>query len=431
MRKLQLPRGSAKFFGHLDKWGLKYRLAQEQMAALWYFAQQGFHMLHIEELESRSVPSANSTLANGILTVQADNQGDYLVASQPKPNTVEIFDAKSNTAQDFTGVTQINFVGGKGSDTFYNNTSLPSMQKANNNPANKTVLVGGSGNDTLVGGDGDVYESDPGGNNTLIGGKRLSNIFAGPGNNSITGGSGFNAIYDILGTDTIDGGTGTGYLLVNAQSTVKASANEQVVTFFQTVFTNTKSPVLLQKDVNGNGILYLLPQVQTAVSFVISNGAANTVNVSYADVNGVQSFSFQKNQISWLAFFGGPGGNQVTNNTEINSVFYGGKGNDVIIGGFGINVLKGHSGQDIVFGRGRMNDLSVGAGAASTIYAGPHTNVIRNNTAQINTIDYNVSVGDVVIGVPASIDRQYVGIDPTAINADYENLWDYLNRYRI
>jgi hypothetical protein len=313
-------------------------------------------------------------------------------------------------------------------------------------------LQGGSGKDILIGGTnpkGSTYETASSGQATFIGGAGFNNIFGGsfkPGSSdTIFAGPGRNAVYDILGTDTIYGGSGSGYLIVNAASQVFPSANEKVITFFQAQFgpvggVTTRSPAVLQNDVNGNGILYLVPQSTSAAWTVnqIGTGANAQISVLYNDANGQQMFTFAKEQVSWIASFGATGNNSWVNNTNVNDVFYGGLGGaavqHTIIGGFGINVLKGHSGTNFIEARGTYNDLTAGSGVDFLIGSDHGRNVFRTNRAsEVTTID-EFHRKDLVLGVPASINGQADPdtTDPTITKADYLFWYQFLrNRKSI
>lgn len=406
-------------------------------------------LMELEHLEERRLLSATVTLMGGALSILADNSGDNIVVQQTNNGqTVEVLvNSEAGKTYDFASgsVNSINFQGGLGNDYFANNTSINSIQHAGAG-GGVTYLQGGTGKDILIGGgnpNGKTYETANSGQATFVGGAGFNNIFGGKpgGSDTIFAGPGRNAVYDILGTDTVFGGTGSGYLIVNAQSQVFASPKEQVVTFFQAQFgpiggVTTGSPAVLQKDVNGNGILYLAPQ-STSASWTVNQvvtGTTTTISVIYNDANGQQTFSFPKSQVSWIASFGGKGNNSYVNNTNINNVFYGGLGGaavqHTIIGGFGINVLKGHSGTNFIEARGTYNDLTAGSGTDFLTGSNRGLNVFRTNRASEVTWLDNFHNRDLVTGLPASINGQ---MDPnfagTIINADYTFWYLYLKNH--
>ena len=418
--------------------------------------------LSLLELEQRQMLSASVSLANGVLSVVADNRGDYIIVQQPTPQTVEVLVAsEAGKTYDFAAgsVASITFQGGSGSfgDYFSNNTSLPSTQNAGANRGTN-YLQGGSGNDTLLADPnphGATYETDAGGTNSFVGGPGFTNFFAGKGTDSFALGSGYSALYSILAKNTITGHEdGRGYLIVNAGSQISDLPDYQIVTFFQPGVSgnapgNPGGPsAVLQLDVNGNRILYLnAASGQATTSFTVNPdpAVATGIIVTYTDGNGTQTFRFH--EISWIASFGPSGSNNTEiNNTAINDVFYGGlpPGNHTLVGGFGINVLKGHSGQNTITARGAYNDISAGNGtdtivdnrsrAAASIdaaFAGLG-DVIRANQAAVSTTITGFRPKDVVVGVPLSINGQNDANDSDTVAADNDDFsfWAAFLRHR-
>jgi hypothetical protein len=396
----------------------------------------------LEHLEDRCTPTASVLLNSaGVLSIVADNKGDNIIVQQASATTVEVLvPSEAGKTYDFTSasVKSIAFQGGSGNDYFANLTAISSVQRAGNGDG-VTYLQGGTGKDTLIAGTnakGSTYESDASGQATFVGGVGYTNMFGGKsgGADTIYAGSGRNAVYDILGTDTVYGGTGSGYLIVNAQSQVFASAKEQVITFFQSQFgpvggVTTGSPFVLQNDVNGHGILYLAPQSISA-NWTINqtgSGASAQLVVTYNDANGQQVATFAKSSVDWIASFGGTGNNTYVNNTDVNDVFYGGLGGatvqHTIIGGFGINVLKGHGGTNFIEARGTFNDITAGSGTDFLMGSDRGQNVFRVNKTVENTTIEDFHDHDLVFGVPLTVNGK---TDPNAsatgaiADADYD-----------
>lgn len=409
--------------------------------------------LQVERMEERRLLAASVAVnAAGILTILADNNGDNIIVQQPDANTVEVLvNSEAGKTYDFSSgsINSICFQGGLGNDYFANNTAINSIQHAGDG-AGITYLQGGTGKDVLIGGNnpmGSTYESAFSGQAMFVGGAGFNNIFGGKlgGSDIIFAGPGRNAVYDILGNNTVYGGTGSGYLIVNATSQVVASPKETVITFFQSQFgpiggVTIGSPAVLQKDVNGHGILYLAPQSASANWTVnqVGTGDAAQLVVLYNDANGQQTFTFPKSQVSWIASFGGTGNNTYVNNTNVNDVLYGGLGGaavqHTIIGGFGINVIKGHSGTNTLQARGTYNDLTAGSGTDFITGSGRGQNVFRTNrTSEVTWLD-NFHASDVVLGLPRSINGKTNpnDNDPTISNADYTFWYTFLkNRNSI
>lgn len=421
--------------------------------------------LSLENLEGRDLLSASVNLsAAGVLSVAADNQGDYLIVQNVAPATVEVFDAINNKAFDFSSaaVKSLTFQGGSGSkgDYFANLTAVPSTQQAGNNKG-VNYLQGGTGNDTLKAspnGDAKSYLTDPAGSNTIQGGPGFANIFLGTGTENVTLGTGYTALYSILAKNTIKGSTtggddddGKGYLIVNNGSQITNSKGYDIVTFFQPGVSGTAPGVpngpsaVLQKDVNGNGILYLnAANGQTSTSFTVNQtgggdddgeDGGDKITVTYTDPrNGTKTFTFNHDAVKWIASFGPAGSNNtIINNTDINDVLYGGlpPGNHTIVGGKGaISVLKGHSGTNTITARAAYIDVTAGNGTDTVNIqrGGDHgddapnaPDVIRTNAKAVSTTITGFKHGDLVTGVPKSINgtSDPNDMDTVADNQDY------------
>jgi Ca2+-binding RTX toxin-like protein len=140
----------------------------------------------VESLEDRDLPAPLVAFdpGAGVLTINAPRQGvqatvnaagqELVLALAGKGiNSTEIFDASL--------VHQLVFHGGRGNDTFTNNTLIPS------------VATSGGGNDRLQGG---------GGFNALIGGPGSDTLVAGTGPNWLQGGTGKNTLVVVPGQTT-------------------------------------------------------------------------------------------------------------------------------------------------------------------------------------------------------------------------------------
>ena len=394
--------------------------------------------LSVTELEPRTLLDASVSLANGLLSVLADNKGDYIIVQQPTPQTVEVLVAsEQGKTYDFpaANVNSIAFQGGfgNGGDYFANNTALPSTQKAGGNHG-LNYLQGGSGNDTLVASTdkkASTYETDAGGTNTFVGGPGFVNMFAGKGTDTFTLGSGYTALYSILAKGTITGrSAGKGYLIVNAGSSIANAANYQIITFFQpgvsgTAPGNPGGPAAIVKaDANGNNILYLdQASAQSSTSFRVDPAydGQDGIAVTYTDSSG-KNLHWVFHNIAWIGSFGPSGSNNtIINTTAVNDVFYGGlpPGNHTIIGGTGINVLKGHSGTNSITANGYYNDVTAGSGtdnvqlnfdyealADARAKAGipvEDLGVVRTNQAKVTTTISAYQIGYLVVGVPKQL----------------------------
>lgn len=377
----------------------------------------------LEGLETRVLPAARVNLVNGLLAVVADNRGDNLTVSQSN-GQVLVTDNVSGQVTPFSAaaVTSVSFLGGNGGngDTFVNTTALPDIEQAGYFNSGLTYLQGGTSKSILIGSfnrAGATYETAGNGNAIFIAGAGFTNAFGGKsgGKDTIIGGPDGSTLYayDILGTNTFVANQGKGYLIVNAQSTVSVGSDYSVVTFFQTAQTTpTGNPFLLQNDTNGNGILYLNPQVQTSgVQFYVTQ-VNGTLFASYTDVNGTQTAQFPANQVAWIASFGTPFNDvlYVDASVSANAVLYGSGGNDFVHGGSGIDVLKSHSGSDVLdASAASYADLSAGANGTDILIgaSSPKAFTVFRNRANASTIDVNVGNYDLVTSPAAQSIPKY------------------------
>ena len=97
-----------------------------------------------------------------------------------------------------------NIYGGSGDDAIFGQTGNDVIYGGDGND----TLYGGGGNDTIFGGNGDDTIFGGNGNNFLFGGAGNDLIYAGDGNNTVFGGSGRDWIYAGAGSNKIFGGSG-------------------------------------------------------------------------------------------------------------------------------------------------------------------------------------------------------------------------------
>lgn len=186
-------------------------------------------------------------------------------------------------------------------------------------------IIGGSGNDTLIGDDntsrisgGDGVDSivGNGGNDTLDGGPGNDIIRAGDGADSIGGGTGNDVIAAGNGDDIMDGGSGADSMTGDAGSDTAdyhARTNQVVVT--------------------------------------IGDGNANDGESGEGDyIPG-----------STENVIGGSGNDNFTGDSGNNSLS-GGSGNDILSGGAGSDTLNGDSGNDTLYGGTNADFIDGGAG---------------------------------------------------------------------
>jgi Ca2+-binding RTX toxin-like protein len=240
------------------------------------------------------------------------------------------------------------------------------------NEDEQNTLIGGSGNDTLVGtalentfygGSGaDTIDAGPGGNRVYLGsggtadqptevfadasgtsdltnayiygGSGVSNLYGGPGYNYLQAGSGTAAIYAGAGTNQIYGDTAAGAsgpLLIFGNAAGTDAATES------TLYGGSGGDVIYGGP--GSDLIYAGSGADTVYS---GSGYETSYGGSGADV-----------------LYGGQG----------SDLIYGGSGPDTIYDGSGSETTYGGSGVDVIFG-GPGSDLIYGGSGTDTLYSG-------------------------------------------------------------
>jgi Ca2+-binding RTX toxin-like protein len=158
--------------------------------------------LAFDVLENREMPSVYSvTFSRGVLTVYANNWATSVLV-RPVGSRVQVLDQDTRMTWTRPGVTEVDFVGGAGNDTFVNTVDRVAVKAWGNGGGDD--LRGAGGDDTLDGGIG---------NDTLVGGAGNDTLTGGPGNDSLQGGDGDDHLGGGDGDDCLNGGAGTDWLV--------------------------------------------------------------------------------------------------------------------------------------------------------------------------------------------------------------------------
>lgn len=210
------------------------------------------------------------------------------------------------------------------------------------------VITGGTGNDTLIGGDL---------NDTLTGGAGDDSLVGNGGNDALTGG---------LGADAFDGGDGNDSLTIdNFDTSVVGGLGLDKVT------------------VSG---------ATSGVSLNLSSGQIETVVASASTFNNV----FDATGATWAVNLTGGSGNDTLIGGTLNDTLIGGAGNDSLLGHGGNDNLNGGLGADSLDGGADADSLSIdnldtsiigGAGKDKVTVAGASGALSLNlTTGQIETV---------------------------------------------
>jgi Ca2+-binding RTX toxin-like protein len=217
-----------------------------------------------------------------------------------------------------------------------------------NGTAGNDVIYGGpyatnptnTGNDTINAGAGDDFAFGGGGNDVLDGGSGADNLFGGIGNDSILGGTGDDTIGGGAGNDTIAGNAGLDYLF----------------------YADSDAAVSVEL---------------TAGVAIVSGGHAQGDSITGMD--GVIGSSFNDTLIGFDSASTDP-------SDPFTNVFYGGGGDDSMIGRGGGDLLYGGTGNDTIYGdrpgdtfTGTDNDIISGGDGNDAIYGGGDADTITGD----------------------------------------------------
>jgi len=247
---------------------------------------------------------------------------------------------------------------------------------------NFEVVLGGSGNDTLIGDNlGDTLYGN-GGNNSLYGGTGNDTFYGGTGNDVIDGGAGINVLDYSAATSSLTvalngslAGTATGAAigtdtLYNVEVIVGSTAAD-------TLIGDTNADTLY----GGSGNDVLIPGLGSAT---IDGGAGiDTVDFSSQTdnlritVNG-QAIGDGADYLFNVEVIKGGQGNDTIVADNLGDTLYGNSGNDSLVGGSGNDVMDGGAGQDTVDYHGQAGNLTISLATGIATGVGIGTDTLSN-----------------------------------------------------
>ncbi|MFC0219818.1 DUF4214 domain-containing protein [Pseudochelatococcus lubricantis] len=125
----------------------------------------------------------------------------------PSGVSIVILDTSENTVVSVDGSLPVVVYGGSGSDSIVLR-SAAAQGFAGEIGQSSSLVSGGEGDDSIVGGDLAAYLSGGSGNDTVIGGSGDDTIVGGNGQNLLRGGDGNVTFYLADGSDTVEAGSG-------------------------------------------------------------------------------------------------------------------------------------------------------------------------------------------------------------------------------
>ncbi|MGV8988002.1 MAG: beta strand repeat-containing protein, partial [Cypionkella sp.] len=192
----------------------------------------------------------------------------------------------------------------------------------------------GSGNDYVVGTDGD---------NTIYGGSGNETVYGSDGDDYMTGDSGNDQLYGGAGTDTIYGGDGNDTIL----NTGAANAVNGDVAYGGAGNDFMAAGIGAETMDGGTGIDTIDLSLSSANrTFSMNTGATNQSGESYLNFERVNM----------------GGGNDTVTGTASEDSIYGGAGNDYVYAGAGNDYLTGGDGNDWIAGDDGTDTIYGGAG---------------------------------------------------------------------
>jgi len=243
----------------------------------------------------------------------------------------------NNTLDASLATIPVTMLGGDGNDFLIGSTLSDSLSGDNGND----TLLGGLGDDRLVGGAGDDSGSGGGGNDILYGGAGRDRLNGDDGNDTVSGqGSSNDTVSGGLGNDRIDGGDGLDIL-----------------------------------DETGDANIVLTMTTMTGL------GSDVFVGIESASLTGgVGHNRLDVSAVTWPTTLNGGDGNDTLLGGSSNDLLSGGSGDDVARGGLGDDTLRGGAGADSLSGDGGNDNLD-GQGGSNDVISGGLGNDVLNGGA--------------------------------------------------
>lgn len=256
-------------------------------------------------------------------------------------------------------------------------------------------IIGGSGDDSLVGTGVSEFLFGELGSDTLSGGEGNDALYGGQGSDSLEGGLGNDILHGEDGADSLAGGLGNDTMVgLEGADTFVYAVGDGSDRIEDLGYVTAVSDVLKFTDLNAGDIRLASSGVDLVITVKSTGhtltvvGQFNTVNSGQYGVEQIQfasGASWSKAQIAYLTttgatlaagapIIGGAGDDSLTG-TAVSEFLFGeigndsltaGDGNDALYGGQGNDSLEGSTGNDVLYGEAG-NDTLVGGLGTDTL----------------------------------------------------------------
>jgi len=322
----------------------------------------------LEEMEQRLTPVVSTSSLNivtGVLAIRCDDtptQASVTItrtqiggAVSERLNVIEGA-GTSKGSYLASQVKKIEFTGGLAADSFNASAARVRLQALGND--GNDIIVGGSGANTIDGGNGNdvlsafgvcVYYGQDG-NDTITAGGGADYLEGNGGNDSIIAGGGNDSIYGGAGQDVVNGGDGDDRIFGEADSDGLSGGNGN-----DSIWGGTGADGISGND--GNDTIR-----GEADNDVILGGNGND------DIQGNQGQDI----------IAGDNDNDNIQGNEDNDVLRGNAGNDTVRGGSGADQIDGGDGNDSLAGD-TENDMISGGNGLDTIEGNDGDDTLRGD----------------------------------------------------
>jgi Ca2+-binding RTX toxin-like protein len=317
-----------------------------------------------------SDPSQNFQQLTGIEEVSADGHANVTIVGSAGQ---DFFDFSATVLTGIaaieTGAGNDSVIGSSGADRIVAGDGFDFVDGREGND----LLFGGADGDRLVGGDGDDVLDGGDGNDNLAGGAGGDSLLGGSGNDLLDGGEGFDALDggdgndqllggddasdDILtggaGMDQLDGQDGSDTYLFGLGDGFDVYSDTGVSGFDRIVANSNGVAITLAAPLGGSF---------TAVTGIEEIGADGHAGVTIEGTGGDDTLLFGDTLLTGIASIDGAAGNDVIQGSLGADHIACGDGADRLSGFDGDDTLDGGDGNDFLFGEAGHDTLNGGAG---------------------------------------------------------------------